>query len=110
MRKLLESNVESCHENVQNYMTHEAIERKKNVEQFTWNEKRFLIINFFCEFVNNFLKLLLGKIDVLDICNMADFFQIFVVPQITEILINFNSGGDKLLVKWNSPESLLRNS
>ena len=45
---------------------------------------------FFYLFVNKFSALLLCKINVLDIFNMGDFFQIFVISRTIEILIESN--------------------
>ena len=47
--------------------------------------------SFLNKFVNNFLALLLlRKINVLDIFDMGDFFQIFVVSRTTKVLIESN--------------------
>ena len=43
--------------------------------------------NFFATFLNQFSALLLKKINVLDILNMLDSSQVFVIPQTTEIII-----------------------
>ena len=44
----------------------------------------------FFEFFNNFLALLLCKINVLDIFDVRDFLNIFVISRSTEILIKSN--------------------
>ena len=44
----------------------------------------------FLEFFNNFLALLLCKINVLDIFDVRDFLNIFVISRSTEILIKSN--------------------
>ena len=53
------------------------------------NFTRLFIGHFFRQFVNNFI-VLLRKINDLKIFNFADFFQIFVASQNTEILIDAN--------------------
>ena len=55
-------------------------------------KKRFLIIHwiFLCQFVDNFSELLFWEINVLDIFNIVDFYQIFVISRSTEILTEFN--------------------
>ena len=45
---------------------------------------------FFYQFVDNFSALLLCKINVLDIFDTGNFFQIFVISRSTEILIESN--------------------
>ena len=51
----------------------------------------YLLNNYFvCRFVNNFLVLLLWKINFLDFYEMGDFFQIFVMFVNTEIPIELN--------------------
>ena len=62
-------------------MNNQLIQLKKKV--------LYLTIVFY-EFLNNFLKLLLCKTNVLNIFNTADFFQIFVASQNTEDLMNSN--------------------
>ena len=52
------------------------------MNQLIRNEKKdrsshYLLENFFHQFVNNFLVLLLCKINVLDIFNMVDVFFLF---------------------------------
>ena len=48
----------------------------------------YVLINyFFYQFDNNFLVLLLYKINVFNIFDVGDFFQIFVISRSTEILI-----------------------
>ena len=48
------------------------------------------VLNIFYQFVKYFSALLLCKINVLDIFDMGDFFQILFVSQSTEILIESN--------------------
>ena len=50
----------------------------------------FIIQLFFYLFVNNFSVLLLWKINVFDIFDMSDLFQIFVISRSAEILIESN--------------------
>ena len=42
---------------------------------------------FFKQFINNFSALLLCEINIMDIFDMGNFFQIFVISRSTEILI-----------------------
>ena len=42
------------------------------------------------EFVNNFQELLLSKLNVLDMFDMGNFFQIFVISRNTDIIIESN--------------------
>ena len=45
---------------------------------------------FFLQFFDNFSALLLCEINVLDIFNISDFFQFFVITRRTEIVIVSN--------------------
>ena len=63
-----------------------------NINKFIKNKKEYvihLIIEqlLFYQFINNFSALLLCKINSLDIFDMGDFDQIFVISWSTEILI-----------------------
>ena len=50
-----------------------------------------LIEEFFSyQFVNNFLALLLWKINCLDFFDTGDFFQVFVISRSSKILIESN--------------------
>ena len=48
---------------------------------YLWDNYRFQ------QFFNNFLVLLVYKIDIYDVFKMVDFFWIFIISRITEILI-----------------------
>ena len=48
----------------------------------------YLLENFFYQFFNNFLELLISKINVLDIFNVNDFLGIFNSSQSPGILID----------------------
>ena len=58
-----------------------------------WSERRIDCLFIYWTiifFTNNFSALLLHKINVLDILNMVDYFQIFLILQSTEILMKSN--------------------
>ena len=65
-------------------------------KKLIWNEEwlGYLIIYWtiicFINFLNNVSTLLLCKINLLDIVDIGDFFQIFIISRSTEILIRSN--------------------
>ena len=62
----------------------------KKIKNWYGLKKSINYFDFFNQFFDNFSTLLLCKINFLDIFNMAHLFQIFVISQSTEILIESN--------------------
>ena len=60
-----------------------CFEMKKTDSSLITYQKNYFVY----QFVDNFSELLLCKINILDFFDMGDFFQIFVIPRSTKILM-----------------------
>ena len=73
------------------------MDSEKSINSFELEKKNLLpdyLLNnsFVYQFVYNFLPLWLCKVNVLDVFDTADLFEIFVILRNTEILIVSNLG------------------